>query len=156
MVKRARAFAAPFAAAFTAGVYALSSWAKWTDPAGFDASLGGYGFGPALRTFLAWVVPAGESALVVALLLAWIWQARRLLSGLLWAAAAGFAGFTAAMSWALARGLGQSGCGCFGGNAPLTAWDIARDVVFMAVAAFGAVAWRRAGRSTEPDGASPL
>ncbi|MBX6350058.1 MAG: hypothetical protein IRZ11_00930 [Clostridia bacterium] len=134
----------------TAAVYGYSAWTKWVDPAGFALALSGYGFGPGAVAALGLAVPAGETALALALLLAWIWTPRRV-PLLLWLAAAGFVAFTALMSWALATGRGVSGCGCFGGAEPVGPWDVVRDVLFLALAAAGALLWPKA----EADRASP-
>ncbi|MBX5477043.1 MAG: hypothetical protein IRZ18_07985 [Clostridia bacterium] len=122
----------------TAGIYGYSAWTKWAYPDAFRRALAGYGLSDPAVTLTAPVVPVAEFALAVALLLLLVWQAWSWLEVGLWVATVGFLAFTALMSWALANGLGQSGCGCFASAEPLNPWDIARDLAFGAIAASGA------------------
>ncbi|MBE3590985.1 MAG: hypothetical protein IMW98_09265 [Firmicutes bacterium] len=145
--RRLTPWAADALALLTAGVYGYSAWTKWAYPDAFRRALSGYGVGGAAAGWAARLVPAAEFALAVALLLFLIWQAWAWLEAGLWLATAGFLGFTALMSWALAHGLGQGGCGCFASAEPLGPWDIVRDIAFAAAAAAGALLSRAARRA---------
>lgn len=114
-----------------AALFVVAGLAKLRDPARFALEIGNYrlaaGLAPALAAFLPAAEIVGGAGV---LLLSRPWRrAAALLLGVLMLA------FTFAVSSALARGVNID-CGCFGGGeGPITALTLARNLVLLAACA---------------------
>ncbi len=121
------------------GIWFLAAYPKLINPASFAINVRNYRLlSDSLSQVVAVGVPVFEIVLGVALLIPAVARGAALVSALL------FAAFGVLIGQALVRGIELS-CGCFGtgGGAPANWLEVARDVLFLALAAFVVVFQRQ-------------
>jgi uncharacterized membrane protein YphA (DoxX/SURF4 family) len=115
---------------YLAGIFVFACWPKISDPSLFALQVAAYEILPIwgvgiVATVLPWLELA--AALLLATGIAVRWAAA--------AAAAMLGAYAIAGAAALARGLDLS-CGCFGAGDPIGAWSLARNGIWLAIAAY--------------------
>lgn len=109
-----------------AGVFIWAGAIKLGDPAAFATNIENYRIvGQAASATLAVYLPWLELICGAALLLPWTWRGGTLVLGLLMVI------FLVASGSAWMRGLDVN-CGCLGGEEPISAWTLARNLLILA------------------------